>query len=71
MYTYQSVQDSEYVSPTVSVIFTVGVQGVCCVMALCSEACVSGSGGESSGSEVSFPVTIEYYLILFRCTEDI
>ncbi|XP_034748450.1 neurensin 1-like [Etheostoma cragini] len=28
--------------------FTAGVQGL---MALCSEACVSGSGGESSGSE--------------------
>lgn len=38
----------------VSVSFTVGVQGVCGVMALCSEACVSGSGGESSGSEVRF-----------------
>lgn len=41
-------------SVCVCVSFTVGVPGVLGVMALCSEACVSGSGGESSGSEVSF-----------------
>lgn len=54
MYTYQSVQDSESATVCVCVSFTVGVPGVLGVMALCSEACVSGSGGESSGSEVSF-----------------
>lgn len=39
---------------SLSLSLTVGVQGVLGAMALCSEACVSGSGGESSGSEVSF-----------------
>lgn len=37
-----------------SLALIAGVRGVFGVMALCSEACVSSSGGESSGSEVSF-----------------
>lgn len=31
-----------------------------CTMALCSEVCASGSGGDSSGSEVSFSLTQTY-----------